>query len=104
MYDTLAVEDHIYSFQRHLKQPACLDALKTLVQQRRAVYRYLLPHLPVGVPQRLLRGHARELLERCVTEGAARGRDDDPLDRVAVLTPEALPDCGVLGVDRPQFS
>ena len=101
--DAFAVQDYVYAVEGHVEQPAGLDALQPLVEEGGAIYGDLLAHLPVGVSQRLLRGYPVQLFGRRVAEGAAGGGEDDALNAIGVLAPEALPDGGVFAVDGPQL-
>ncbi len=101
--DALPVEEDVDAVQGDIEQPAGLDALQPLVEEGGAVHGDLLPHLPVGVSQRLLGGDPVHLLGRRIAEGAAGGGEDDALDAVRLFAPEALPDGGVLAVDGAEL-
>ena len=62
----------------------------------------LRPHVPRRVGERVGAGHVRQLLARSAAKRAARGCEDDRVDRLEVAPLQALEDRGVLAVDREE--
>ena len=101
--DALRMDDDVDGVVGHIVEPVRLDDLQALVGERRGVDRDLGSHGPGRVPQRPLRGDRRERPRPAVSRN---GPPDAVSTRRAIarrrFADEALPDGGVLGVDRPQ--
>ena len=100
MHDRLAVDDHLYLVDRYAKQPSSLDDFKALVHQGCRIHADLGTHFPSGVIDGLLWGDAAHLLATPPKERPPRGREDDPLQAVAVFALETLPNGIRLAVQR----
>ena len=103
VHDRLAMLKHIDAVERDVEQPARLDRLEPLVEERGAVDGDLRAHLPRRVVERLFRRHVLERREIVIAERAAGGREREAIDRLRCFAPQALPDRGVLGVNRAQL-
>ena len=102
MDDRLRMDDDIDPLVRHPVEPVGLDDLQSLVGERRGIDRDLGAHRPGRMAQGAGGADAREAVERRVEEGPARGREEQAGDVVERLAGEALPDRGVLRIDRAQ--
>ena len=98
----LRMDDDIDRVVVDIVQPVCLDDLQALVGQRRRVDGDLGSHGPGRVPQGLLRGDRSQLVRGGIEERTARCGEHEPCDPGRRFTDQALPDGGVLRVDRPQ--
>src|SRR2546421_9982704 len=101
MDDALRMYHNLYTFQRYPEEMVALDEFQALVHQSRRVYGDLGAHRPAGVVQRLVDGDPGQVEFRARPERAAAGGDEQPGDTAQALAPQALPDGGGLGVDRP---
>jgi hypothetical protein len=63
------------------------NKLQRLVEHRRAVDGDPLAHVPVGMRARVCHRRLWQRLQRPVAQAAARGGDDDPLDRASISSP-----------------
>ncbi len=97
----LRVDDHRDVLKGHAEQMVGLDELQTLVHHGRRVDGHLWAHRPARVVQRLLDGDLVEVKVGMSPERAAARGDDQPANAIQTLSPQALPDGAVLGVDGP---
>ena len=96
------MDHHVDRVVLDIVQPVCLHDLQALVGEGRRIDRDLRPHVPRRVTQRLLRRDHGQLGRAGVEERSARCGQQEPGDRTGRLAREALPDRGVLRIDRPQ--
>lgn len=80
------------------------DHLQRLVEHRGAVDRDLQAHRPVRVGACGFHRHVSHVTQRGGAERAARRRQDDALDRVALVLFQHLENGVVLAVDRKQLA
>src|SRR5438876_2100089 len=100
MDSALRMDDHADLSQRNPEEVVRLDHFEAFVHEGRGVDRHLGTHRPPRVVERLLDRHLIEVEVGMRPERAAARRDDEPADTLSLLTPQALPDRAVLGVDR----
>ena len=100
MHNRLRVNQHLNLVSFYAEEPFGLDDLETLVHHRSRVDGDLCTHIPCRVAQGVSLGHMGNLLHRLQTERTTRGRQQDLLDRVLILTDETLEDGRVLTVNR----
>jgi hypothetical protein len=75
--DALGVDDHVNVVVGGAEEVVGLNHLQALVHHRGRVHGDLGAHVPVGVLERVGHRHLLEVLRVPVTEGTARGRQDD---------------------------
>ena len=100
MHNRLRVNQHLNLVSFYAEEPFGFDHLETLVHHRSRVDGDLCTHIPCRVAQGVSLGHMGNLLHRLQTERTARGRQQDLLDGVLILTDETLEDGRVLTIDR----
>ena len=100
VHDRLRMDHDVDLARRHAEQPPRLDHLEPLVHQRRRIDGDLPAHLPGGMPQRVFRRDAVEILGRQRSERTAGRGQDQPPHFVAAPAVQALMDGVVLAVDR----
>ena len=93
------MEHHVDPIVGKPVEPMRLDDLVALVHERRRVDRDLRAHAPRWVPERVLRRHPGERLERDVAERAPGCGQRDAAHRRELLPRHALPERVVLAVD-----
>ena len=86
----------------NIVQPVRLDHFQALVRERRRVDRDLGAHPPRRVAERLLGGDAGEVVRVPSRNGPPDAVRIRRATLVQVLADQALPDRGVLGIDRAQ--
>ena len=97
--DALRVDHHLDRSVGDIVQPVRFDDFQALVGERRGVDRDLRAHRPRRVAEGLLGRDLREV-RRPVEDRPARRRQDERVDARHPLPHQALPDRGMLGVDR----
>ena len=80
MNGALRLHDHLDAVVRHAEQVMRLYDLEAFVHKRRRVDGNLGTHVPGGMRKRLLGSHARQLVTRLSSEGAAARRDPQRRD------------------------
>ena len=97
--DALGMDEHLYPFGGHAKEPFGLDDLKALVHERCRVDGDLRAHVPCRVAQGVGSRHLVELSGVHQSERSARTGEQDFLHGVVAFAHEALEDGRMLAVD-----
>ena len=95
---TKEVHEHPDPLVRKTEQVVGLDDFQPLVHQRGGVNGDLAAHLPGRVRERLLAGH--RVQGGAAAEGAAAGREHEPVHAAGALASDQLVERRVLGVHR----
>ena len=101
VHDALRMDDDVDRVVVDIVQPVCLDDLQALVRERGRVDRDLGPHRPRRMAQRHGGRDGVQAVRRIEERPAGRG-EHEAADGGHRLADEALPDRGVLGIDRAQ--
>ncbi len=103
MNDALGMDQDLDLFHRGAEKPMGLDHLQPFVHQGGGVNGDFFAHGPVGMVKGLLRGDLPQFPGRFVTEGAARGGEDDPGHILLAAGGEGLGHGAVFAVDGQQL-
>ena len=90
VHDALRVDDHVHARHRHVEEPARLDHLQPLVEQRGRVDGNLAAHIPGGVFECLRGRGGGDLPAGRLPERAARSGQNQPPHGGRVAAFEAL--------------